>query len=151
MQEEEDENEEAEAENQEGKLAWAGGRKEEVTYEAGDAEDTAIAAAAQRAAQQQDDGPDVSPDVSTQPVLLLRTACVICQALQPSQSSMYCFRQNMRPASTDALPVQLLISRPPCSMTCSLHTAVSWLCLTPTEDGVFHIISRGVHASLSSL
>ena len=45
-QEEEDENEEAEAENQEGKLAWAGGRREEATYEAGDAEDSAIAAAA---------------------------------------------------------------------------------------------------------
>ena len=47
-------------ENQEGKLAWAGGRKEEATYEAGDAEDKAIAAAAQKAAQQEDLGPDVS-------------------------------------------------------------------------------------------
>ena len=47
-------------ENQEGKLAWAGGRKEEATYEAGDAEDKAIAAAAQQAAQQEDLGPDVS-------------------------------------------------------------------------------------------
>ena len=77
-QEEEDENAEAEAENQEGKLAWAGGRREEATYEAGDAEDTAIAAAAQRAAQQQDDVPDVSPDVSTQPILVLSTDCLLC-------------------------------------------------------------------------
>ena len=77
-QEEEDENAEAEAENQEGKLAWAGGRREEATYEAGDAEDSAIAAAAQRAAQQQDDVPDVSPDVSTPPILVPCTACPIC-------------------------------------------------------------------------
>ena len=74
VQEEENENEEAEAENQEGKLAWAGGRKEEATYEAGDAEDTAIAAAAQQAAQQQ----DLGPEVSTQPFLLSCTACLIC-------------------------------------------------------------------------
>lgn len=60
LQEEEDENAEVDEENQEGKLAWAGGRKEEATYEAGDAEDKAIAAAAQKAAQQQDIGPDVS-------------------------------------------------------------------------------------------
>lgn len=60
-QEEEDENAEVDRENQEGKLAWAGGRKEEATYEAGDAEDKAIAAAVQNAAQQQDVGPDVSP------------------------------------------------------------------------------------------
>ena len=58
-QEEEDENAEVDGENQEGKLAWAGGRKEEATYEAGDAEDKAIAAAAQKAAQQQDLGPEV--------------------------------------------------------------------------------------------
>ncbi len=60
LQEDEDENAEVDAENQEGKLAWAGGRKEEATYEAGDAEDKAIAAAAQKAAQQQELGPDVS-------------------------------------------------------------------------------------------
>lgn len=58
-QEEEDENAEVDGENQEGKLAWAGGRKEEATYEAGDADDKALAAQAQQAAQQQDVGPDV--------------------------------------------------------------------------------------------
>ncbi len=47
-------------ENQEGKLAWAGGRKEEATYEAGDAEDKAVAAAAQQAAQKEALGPEVS-------------------------------------------------------------------------------------------
>ncbi len=59
-QEEEDENAEVDNENQEGKLAWAGGRKEEATYEAGDAEDKAVAAAAQQAAQKEALGPEVS-------------------------------------------------------------------------------------------
>lgn len=52
-QEEENENAELEAENQEGKLAWQGGRTEEATYEAGDNEDAAAAAAARAQAARQ--------------------------------------------------------------------------------------------------
>jgi hypothetical protein len=37
----------------EGKLAWQGGRSEEATYEAGDAEDVAASAAAQAQAARQ--------------------------------------------------------------------------------------------------
>ncbi|KAK9909518.1 hypothetical protein WJX75_003467 [Coccomyxa subellipsoidea] len=53
--EKEDENENAELdeENVEGKLAWQGGRSEEATYEAGDAEDVAASAAAQAQAARQ--------------------------------------------------------------------------------------------------
>ena len=53
LQEGEDENAELDEENQEGKLAWAGGREEAATYEAGDAEDARAAAAARKAAEQQ--------------------------------------------------------------------------------------------------
>ena len=80
-QEEEDENAEVDGENQEGKLAWAGGRKEEATYEAGDAEDKAIAAAAQKAAQQEDLGPDVSPSLTLQGL----AAHVACHTMASSQ------------------------------------------------------------------
>lgn len=45
VQEDEDENAEADADMEEGKLQWAGGRKEEATYDAGEAEDVAIQAA----------------------------------------------------------------------------------------------------------
>ena len=51
LQEDEDENQEAEEEFREGKLQWAGGRKEEATYDAGDNEDAAIAASARRQAE----------------------------------------------------------------------------------------------------
>ena len=44
LQEEEDENVEENEEYQEGKLRFAGGRKEEATYDAGDEEDKQIAA-----------------------------------------------------------------------------------------------------------
>ncbi len=46
-QEEEDEN----VEYQEGKLRFAGGRKEEATYDAGDEEDKQIAAAVRKEAE----------------------------------------------------------------------------------------------------
>ncbi len=82
-QEEEDENAEVDRENQEGKLAWAGGRKEEATYEAGDAEDKAIAAAVQNAAQQQDVGPDVSPPVYSSGSM--SAACMFHRACAPSE------------------------------------------------------------------
>ena len=49
-QEEEDENAEADADMEEGKLAWAGGRKEAATYDAGEAEDIAFQNAGQAAA-----------------------------------------------------------------------------------------------------
>eukprot|EP00891_Asterochloris_glomerata_P002925 jgi/Astpho2/2925/Aster-x1091 len=49
--EDEDENQETEEEFREGKLQWAGGRKEEATYDAGDNEDAAIAASARRQAE----------------------------------------------------------------------------------------------------
>ena len=45
LQEEEDENAEADADMEEGKLQWAGGRREEATYDAGEAEDVALQAA----------------------------------------------------------------------------------------------------------
>ena len=51
LQEDEDENQEIEEEFREGKLQWAGGRKEEATYDAGDKEDAAIAASARRQAE----------------------------------------------------------------------------------------------------
>ena len=51
LQEDEDENQEAEEEFREGKLQWAGGRREEATYDAGDVEDAAIAASARRQAE----------------------------------------------------------------------------------------------------
>ena len=53
MQEEEDENVEENEEYQEGKLRFAGGRKEEATYDAGDEEDKQIAASARREAERQ--------------------------------------------------------------------------------------------------
>ncbi len=53
MQEEEDENVEENEEYQEGKLRFAGGRKEEATYDAGDEEDKQIAAEARREAERQ--------------------------------------------------------------------------------------------------
>ena len=52
-QDDENENEELDEENVEGKLAWQGGRTEEATYEAGDAEDKAASAAAQAQAARQ--------------------------------------------------------------------------------------------------
>ena len=51
LQEDEDENQETEEEFREGKLQWAGGRKEEATYDAGDNEDAAIPASARRQAE----------------------------------------------------------------------------------------------------
>jgi len=48
VQEEEDENVEENEEYQEGKLRFAGGRKEEATYDAGDEEDKQIAAAVRK-------------------------------------------------------------------------------------------------------
>ena len=51
MQEEEDENVEENEEYQEGKLRFAGGRKEEATYDAGDEEDKQIAAAVRKEAE----------------------------------------------------------------------------------------------------
>ena len=51
LQEDEDENQETEEEFREGKLQWAGGRREEATYDAGDKEDAAIAALARRQAE----------------------------------------------------------------------------------------------------
>ena len=53
LQEEEDENVEENEEYQEGKLRFAGGRKEEATYDAGDEEDKRIAADARREAERQ--------------------------------------------------------------------------------------------------
>jgi hypothetical protein len=50
-QEEEDENVEENEEYQEGKLRFAGGRKEEATYDAGDEEDKQIAAAVRKEAE----------------------------------------------------------------------------------------------------
>lgn len=50
MQEDEDENAETEAGMEEGKLAWAGGRKEAATYDDGEEEDHAIASANRDAA-----------------------------------------------------------------------------------------------------
>ncbi len=46
LQEEEDENAEADADMEEGKLQWAGGRGEAATYDPGDAEDAALRQAA---------------------------------------------------------------------------------------------------------
>jgi len=51
VQEEEDENVEENEEYQEGKLRFAGGRKEEATYDAGDEEDKQIAAAVRKEAE----------------------------------------------------------------------------------------------------
>jgi hypothetical protein len=56
-QEEDNENNEMYDENQEGKLAWRGGRSEEATYEAGDAEDAALAMAARTEAALQSGEP----------------------------------------------------------------------------------------------
>ena len=53
VQEEEDENVEENEEYREGKLRFAGGRKEEATYDAGDEEDKQIAADVRREAEQQ--------------------------------------------------------------------------------------------------
>ena len=53
VQEEEDENVEENEEYREGKLRFAGGRKEEATYDAGDEEDKRIAADARREAERQ--------------------------------------------------------------------------------------------------
>lgn len=53
LQEEEDENVEENEEYQEGKLRFAGGRKEEATYDAGDEEDKQIAADVRREAERQ--------------------------------------------------------------------------------------------------
>ena len=53
VQEEEDENVEENEEYQEGKLRFAGGRKEEATYDAGDEEDKQIAADVRREAERQ--------------------------------------------------------------------------------------------------
>lgn len=53
MQEEEDENVEENEEYREGKLRFAGGRKEEATYDAGDEEDKQIAADVRREAERQ--------------------------------------------------------------------------------------------------
>ncbi|CAL8467924.1 g7462 [Coccomyxa elongata] len=55
---EENENEELDAENVEGKLAWQGGRTEEATYEEGDAEDAAISAAARAQAAKEAGDPE---------------------------------------------------------------------------------------------
>ena len=52
MQEEEDENVEENEEYREGKLRFAGGRKEEATYDAGDEEDKEIAATVRKEAEQ---------------------------------------------------------------------------------------------------
>jgi hypothetical protein len=71
LQEEENENDEVDNENQEGKLAWRGGRAEEATYEAGDAEDKAAAAAAREQAALQAGEPMVRP-----PWPLLCRACI---------------------------------------------------------------------------
>lgn len=83
MQEEENENEELDAENQEGKLAWRGGRAEEATYEAGDADDTAAAAAASAQAAAQAGDPVVSTSTPLRcwpfPSLVFK----ICHALYP--------------------------------------------------------------------
>lgn len=59
VQDEENENEELDAENVEGKLAWQGGRTEEATYEEGDAEDAAISAAARAQAAKEAGDPEV--------------------------------------------------------------------------------------------
>ncbi len=48
-QDEEDENAEADKDMEEGKLAWAGGRREAATYDAGEEEDVALQKAAQAA------------------------------------------------------------------------------------------------------
>lgn len=53
LQEEEDENVEENEEYREGKLRFAGGRKEEATYDAGDEEDKQIAADVRQEAEQQ--------------------------------------------------------------------------------------------------
>ncbi len=58
-QDEENENEELDAENVEGKLAWQGGRAEEATYEEGDAEDAALSAAARAQAAKEAGDPEV--------------------------------------------------------------------------------------------
>lgn len=55
MQDDEDENAEAEADMEEGKLAWAGGRKEAATYDDGDEEDRVIAHANRDAALKETD------------------------------------------------------------------------------------------------
>ena len=54
LQEDEDENAEENEEYREGKLQWQGGHGEAATYEGGDEEDKAIAAAARRASERQD-------------------------------------------------------------------------------------------------
>ncbi len=54
VQDEEDENAETDPDFREGKLAWAGGRGEMKSYEAGDGEDRAAAAAARRALSRRD-------------------------------------------------------------------------------------------------
>lgn len=64
-QEEENENDEMDAENQEGKLAWRGGRAEEATYEAEDGDDAAAAAAARAQAALQAGDPVVGPCCSS--------------------------------------------------------------------------------------
>ena len=51
LQEEEDENVEENEEYREGKLRFAGGRKEEATYDAGDEEDKEIADAVRKEAE----------------------------------------------------------------------------------------------------
>lgn len=60
LQEEEDENVEENEEYQEGKLRFAGGRKEEATYDAGDEEDKQIAADVRREAERQGGEEEVS-------------------------------------------------------------------------------------------
>jgi len=67
VQEDENENAELDEENAEGKLAWRGGRAEEATYEAGDAEDRAAEAAARKQAEQQEGDVEVLRSMS--PVL----------------------------------------------------------------------------------
>ncbi|KAK9845826.1 hypothetical protein WJX81_003612 [Elliptochloris bilobata] len=63
---EEDENAEADPENREGKLAWAGGRGEMKSYEAGDKEDRAAAAAARSALRQRDGDLEEEEDVGAE-------------------------------------------------------------------------------------
>ncbi len=57
-QDDEDENAEADPDFREGKLAWAGGRGEMKSYEAGDREDRAAAAAARAALRRRDADPE---------------------------------------------------------------------------------------------
>lgn len=68
----------------EGKLAWQGGRSEEATYEAGDAEDVAASAAAQAQAARQAGEVEVSMRCRPPAENLLQLSALLPMAFCPS-------------------------------------------------------------------